>query len=61
MPAGADLRESIDSVRTLDRDEVSALRKLKATSTSPFVFVSERGAVVARHDRPDRRVCRGRH
>lgn len=43
MPAGADLRESIDSVRTLDRDEVSALRKLKATSTSPFVFVSERG------------------
>jgi len=37
------LKGSIDSVHTLDRDEVSALRKLKATSTSPFVFVSERG------------------
>ena len=37
------LKESIDSMHTLDRDEVSALRKLKATSTSPFVFVSERG------------------
>jgi type 1 fimbriae regulatory protein FimB/type 1 fimbriae regulatory protein FimE len=30
-------------VHTLDRDEVSALRKLKGGSTSPFVFVSERG------------------
>jgi type 1 fimbriae regulatory protein FimB/type 1 fimbriae regulatory protein FimE len=30
-------------VHTLDRDEVSALRKLKAMSTSPYVFVSERG------------------
>jgi hypothetical protein len=37
------LKGSIDSVHTLDRDEVSALRKLKATSTSPFVFVSGRG------------------
>jgi type 1 fimbriae regulatory protein FimB/type 1 fimbriae regulatory protein FimE len=37
------LKGSIDSVHMLDRDEVSALRKLKATSTSPFVFVSERG------------------
>ena len=37
------LKGSIDSVHTLDRDEVSALRKLKAASTSPFVFVSERG------------------
>ena len=37
------LKGSIDSVHTLDRDEVSALRKLKAGSTSPFVFVSERG------------------
>jgi integrase len=37
------LKGSNDSVHTLDRDEVSALRKLKAASTSPFVFVSERG------------------
>jgi type 1 fimbriae regulatory protein FimB/type 1 fimbriae regulatory protein FimE len=37
------LKGSTDSVHTLDRDEVSALRKLKASSTSPFVFVSERG------------------
>ena len=37
------LKGSNDSVHTLDRDEVSALRKLKASSTSPFVFVSERG------------------
>jgi integrase len=37
------LKGSIDSVHTLDRDEVSALRKLKAISTSPFAFVSERG------------------
>jgi integrase len=37
------LKDSIDSVHTLDRDEVSALRKPKATSTSPYVFVSERG------------------
>ena len=29
------LKGSIDSVHTLDRDEVSALRKLKAISTSP--------------------------
>ena len=34
---------SNDSVHTLDRDEVSALRRLKAGRTSPFVFVSERG------------------
>ena len=37
------LKGSNDSTHTLDRDEVSALRKLKAASTSPFVFVSERG------------------
>ena len=37
------LKGSVDSVHTLDRDEVSALRKLRADSTSPFVFVSERG------------------
>ena len=35
------LKGSNDSVHTLDREEVSALRKLKVTSTSPFVFVSE--------------------
>ena len=51
------LKGSIDSVHTLDRDEVSALRKLKATSTSPFVFVSGRGAVT-RYDRPHRRMGR---
>lgn len=37
------LKGSVDSVHTLDRDEVSALRRLKADGTSPFVFVSERG------------------
>ena len=37
------LKGSVDSVHTLDRDEVSALRRLRADSTSPFVFVSERG------------------
>jgi type 1 fimbriae regulatory protein FimB/type 1 fimbriae regulatory protein FimE len=41
------LKGSIDSLHTLDRDEVSALRKLKATSTSPFVFVSERGGALS--------------
>ena len=37
------LKGSVDSVHTLDRDEVAALRRLKADGTSPFVFVSERG------------------
>jgi hypothetical protein len=37
------LKGSNDSVHTLDRDEVSALRKLKANSMSPYVFTSERG------------------
>jgi integrase len=37
------LKGSVDSVHTLDRDEVSALRRLRADSTSLFVFVSERG------------------
>jgi site-specific recombinase XerD len=37
------LKGSIDSVHTLDRDEVSALRKLKTASTSPFIIVSEQG------------------
>jgi len=34
-------------VHTLDRDEVSALRKLKAESTTPHVFVSERGGPIS--------------
>jgi site-specific recombinase XerD len=37
------LKGSVDSMHTLDRDEVSALRRLQADSTSPYVFVSERG------------------
>jgi integrase len=37
------LKGSVDSVHTLNRDEVSALRRLRADSTSPFVFVSEQG------------------
>jgi type 1 fimbriae regulatory protein FimB/type 1 fimbriae regulatory protein FimE len=37
------LKGSVDSTHTLDRDEVSALRKLQKESTSPFVFLSERG------------------
>jgi site-specific recombinase XerD len=41
------LKGSNDSVHTLDRDEVSPLRKLKAGSTSPFVFVSERGGALS--------------
>ncbi len=38
------LKGSRDGVHTLDRDEISALRKLKAESTSPYVFVSEAAA-----------------
>lgn len=37
------VKGSNDSVHTLDRDEATALRKLKAEASSPFVFVSERG------------------
>jgi integrase len=37
------LKGSVDSVHTLDRGEVAALRRLRADRTSPFVFVSERG------------------
>ena len=37
------LKGSVDSVHTLDRDEVSALRRLSADSTSPFVFASQSG------------------
>jgi site-specific recombinase XerD len=41
------LKGSHDSTHTLDRDEISALRKLKDASTSPFVFVSEQGGPVS--------------
>ena len=41
------LKGSVDSVHTLDRDEVSALRRLEADSTSPYVFVSERGGALS--------------
>ena len=56
------LKGSVDSVHTLDRDEVSALRKLRANSTSPFVFVSERGGplspdMIAPHCGEGRRGC----
>jgi integrase len=45
------------TVSTHWTDEVSALRKLKATSTSPFVFVSERGGGLSRDiDRAHRRA-----
>ncbi len=37
------LKGSNDSVHALDRDEVSTLRKLRAESTPPYVFTSERG------------------
>jgi integrase len=37
------LKGSANSLHTLDRDEITALRKLRDASTSPFVFVSERG------------------
>jgi site-specific recombinase XerD len=41
------LKGSDDSVHTLDRDEVAGLRKLRDTSESPFVFVSERGGPIS--------------
>ena len=37
------LKGSVDSVHQLDRDELTALRKLRAASDNPNVFVSERG------------------
>jgi integrase len=37
------LKNSKDSMHQLDRDELTALRKMRDASTSPFVFVSERG------------------
>jgi site-specific recombinase XerD len=41
------LKGSHDSTHTLDRDEIAGLRNLKAESTSPFVFVSERGGPIS--------------
>jgi len=41
------LKDGIDNTHTLDRDEVAGLRKLKATSESPFVFLSERGGPIS--------------
>jgi site-specific recombinase XerD len=41
------LRGSNDSVHMLDRDEVSGLRKLREGSTSPHVFVNERGGPIS--------------
>jgi type 1 fimbriae regulatory protein FimB len=41
------VKGSNDSVHTLDRDEVAALRKLQTAATGPFVFVSERGGVLS--------------
>lgn len=37
------VKGSLDSVHMLDRDEVAALRRLRAEASGPFVFVSERG------------------
>jgi type 1 fimbriae regulatory protein FimB/type 1 fimbriae regulatory protein FimE len=37
------LKGSVDSTHTLDRNEVSAMRKLQKESTSSFAFVSECG------------------
>jgi integrase len=41
------LKGSNDSVHTLDPDEVAGLRKLREASSSPFVFVSERGGPIS--------------
>jgi integrase len=41
------LKGSADSVHKLARDELSALRKLRDASDSPFVFVSERGGPIS--------------
>ena len=47
---------SNDSVHTLDRDEVSALRTLKASSMSPYAFTSERGGR-STHGQEDPEAC----
>ncbi len=41
------LKGSADSMHTLDRDELSALRKLRDATDSPFVFTSERGGPIS--------------
>jgi integrase len=41
------LKGSPDSLHTLDRDEVAALRKMRDTSDSHFVFTSERGGPIS--------------
>lgn len=41
------LKGSNDSIHLLDRDEVAGLRKLQHNSTSPFVFISERGGALS--------------
>jgi len=41
------LKGSSDSLHTLDRDEVAALRKLRDISDSHFVFTSERGGRIS--------------
>jgi integrase len=38
------VKQGLPSVHPLPGDEMRALRKLKRTATSPFVFTSERGA-----------------
>jgi type 1 fimbriae regulatory protein FimE len=41
------LKGSDDSMHSLDRDEVSALRKLRDAASSPYVFVSEMGGKIS--------------
>jgi len=38
------VKQGVPSVRPLQGDEMRALRELKRSATSPFVFTSERGA-----------------
>jgi integrase len=41
------LKGSTDSTHTLDRDELSALRKMREASDSPYAFTSERGGPIS--------------
>jgi type 1 fimbriae regulatory protein FimB len=41
------LKGSNDSTHSLDRDELSGLRKLRDASESPYVFTSERGGRIS--------------
>ena len=41
------LKGSKDSVHSLDRDELAALRKMRDASGSPYVFTSERGGPIS--------------